>query len=298
MQRKARLGDWIGAARIPTLPLSIAPVLLGTAVARLVPAEDIDGGWHWLRALACLAVAVLLQIGVNFANDYSDGIRGTDAVRSGPLRLTASGAARPRQVLTVALVFFGLAAIAGLIITVRSGHWWFLAVGAVCILAAWFYTGGKRPYGYAGLGELAVFIFFGLVATVGTTFALVGTVPQDAWLAGIAAGAFAVAVLWVANLRDREQDARVGKRTLATRVPALAGRIIAVVLLAVPFGIAAFFTQFYDRAGFAFFALLIVVPAAIIVLTAKTSRELVLVLRLIGLASLAYALLLGWAIGF
>lgn len=296
--RKATAADWIGAARIPTLPLSIAPVLLGTAVAHLL-ATDADGpGWHWLRALACLAVAVCLQIGVNFANDYSDGVRGTDAVRSGPARLTASGAAKPKTVLAVAMVFFALAAIAGLIITVRTGHWWFIAAGVVCILAAWFYTGGKRPYGYAGLGEVAVFIFFGIVATAGTTFALAGTVPQDGWLAAVAAGAFAVAVLSVANLRDREQDAKVGKRTLAVRIGDRASRILTVVLLAVPYGILAFFTIFYDRAFFAFFTLLITIPAALITITAKTSKELVLVLRLVSIASLLYAVALGWAIGF
>ena len=296
--KPATLGDWIGAARIPPLPLSIAPVLLGTGVAHVF-ATDADGvGWHWLRALLCLAVAVFLQIGVNFANDYSDGIRGTDAVRSGPARLTASGAAKPKTVLTVALVFFALAAIAGLIITVRSGHWWFIAAGAVCILAAWFYTGGKRPYGYAGLGELAVFVFFGIVATAGTTFALVGTVPQDGWLAAVAAGAFAVAVLSVANLRDREQDAKVGKRTLSVRIGDRASRIVTVVVLAVPYAILVFFTFFYDRAFFAYFTLLITIPAALITLTAKTSQELVLVLRLVSLASLFYAIALGWAIGF
>ena len=143
--KKARPGDWIGAARPLTLPLSIAPVALGTAAAFVLAPDDAGPGWHWLRALLCLAVAVFLQIGVNFANDYSDGIRGTDKYRVGPARLTASGAAKPRTVLTVALVFFGLAAAAGLVIVVQTGHWWLLAVGAVAIVAAWFYTGGNAP---------------------------------------------------------------------------------------------------------------------------------------------------------
>jgi len=296
--RRATLLDWIGAARIPTLPLSVAPVILGVGVAHLAASEADGPGWHWLRALACLAVAVFLQIGVNFANDYSDGVRGTDAVRSGPRRLTASGAASPRAVLTVALVCFALAAAAGLVITVRTGHWWFIAVGAVAILAAWFYTGGRRPYGYAGLGEVAVFVFFGLVATVGTTFALIGDVPQEAWIVAVAAGAFASAVLGVANLRDREQDAHVGKRTLAVRIGDRASRVLTVVLLAIPYGVLGLISAVYSSAAFGFFTLLLTIPAAVITLTAKTARELVLVLRLISLASLLYAVAAAWAIGF
>src|SRR5690606_31834136 len=138
----------------------------------------VDRAFHWVIALACLAVSVSLQIGVNYANDYSDGVRGTDDHRVGPARLTASRKAKPRTVLAVALVFFGIAALAGLAITIRTQQWWLIAVGVAAILAAWFYTGGKRPYGYYGLGELFVFVFFGLVATVGTTWVQVQSIPQ------------------------------------------------------------------------------------------------------------------------
>jgi len=296
--RKARLIDWIRAARIATLPVSVTSVVLGTAVAYVFHTED-DPGWHWWRAAACLMVAVCLQIGVNFANDYSDGIRGTDAVRSGPRRLTASGAAKPRAVLTVALVFFALAAAAGLIITWRTGHWWFIAVGAVCLLAAWFYTGGRRPYGYYALGELAVFIFFGPVATLGTQFAILGRITDDGWLAAIAAGAFATATVLVANLRDRVNDKAAGKRTLSVLIGAWPSRALYLVLLAVPYAIAAIYGIFYsDQAWYAYFSFLVTIPAVIIVLTARTARELVTVLKLTAFGGLAYALLLGWAIAF
>lgn len=297
--RKARLGDWIRAARILTLPLSITPVVLGTAVA-YVFATDGDGpGWHWARAAACLMVAVCIQIGVNFANDYSDGIRGTDTVRSGPRRLTASGAAKPRAVLTVALVFFALAAVAGLIITWRTGQWWFIAVGAVCILAAWFYTGGRRPYGYYGLGELAVFIFFGLVATLGTQFAILGRITDDGWLVAVASGAFATAAILVANLRDRVNDKIAGKRTLSVMIGAWPSRVLYIVLLVVPYIVAAIYGTLYaDRAWYAYFSLFLTIPAIIIVLTARTPRELVTALKLTAAGSLAFALLLGWAIAF
>jgi 1,4-dihydroxy-2-naphthoate octaprenyltransferase len=296
--KKATLGDWIGAARPQTLPLAIAPVALGTATAYVVSSDDGGVGWHWLRALACLAVAVLLQIAVNYANDYSDGVRGTDKHRVGPRRLTGSGAARPRAVLTVALVFFGLAAVAGVIITVRTGHWWLLAVGAACILAAWFYTGGKRPYGYFALGELFVFVFFGLVATVGTAFVLAGEVPFDAWVAGVAVGLIACAALMVNNIRDREQDKLAGKRTLAVLLGDLGSRIAFGVLLLAPFGILAYFVLLYLNAYLVYFALLAAVPAVIITLFAKTPGELVIALRLTGLTALAYGLGLGWAIAF
>ncbi|MDO7880874.1 1,4-dihydroxy-2-naphthoate polyprenyltransferase [Antiquaquibacter soli] len=296
--KKATLGDWIGAARPFTLPLSIAPVAAGTGIAYLVTLGEGGPGWHWLRALACLAVAVSLQIGVNFANDYSDGVRGTDKHRSGPRRLTASGAAKPRTVLAVALVFFALAAVAGAIITIRTEQWWLFAVGAAAIVAAWFYTGGKRPYGYYALGELFVFVFFGLVATVGTTYVIAFQLPLDAWLAGTAIGLIACAALMVGNIRDREQDKLAGKRTLAVLMGDRASRIVFTVLILVPFGILVYFHLLYLNAYLVFFALLAAVPAAVITLFAKTPGELVIALRLTGLTALVYGVGVGWAVGF
>lgn len=296
--KKATLGDWIAGARLQTLALAIAPVALGTAAAYVLPSDDAGGGWHWMRALLCLAVAVALQIGVNYANDYSDGIRGTDRNRVGPRRLVASGAAKARTVLIVALVFFGIAAVAGLVIVIRTQIWWLLAVGAVAIVAAWFYTGGKRPYGYYGLGEVVVFVFFGLVATVGTTYVLSGQFTLEAWLAGAAAGLFACAVLMVNNIRDRENDKASGKRTLAVLIGDLPSRIVFGVLVLAPYGILAFFTLFYENAYLTYFTLLAAIPAVAITISAKTPPELIVALRLTLLTALAYALILGWAIAF
>ena len=296
--KKATARDWISGARLQTLPLAIAPVALGTAAAYVLPHDAAGPGWHWLRAILCLVVALGLQIGVNFANDYSDGIRGTDKYRVGPRRLTASGAARPRTVLIVALGFFGVAALAGLVIVVRTGQWWLLAVGAVAIVAAYFYTGGKRPYGYYGLGELFVFVFFGLVATAGTTFALAATVTLESWLAGVAIGLIACAVLMVNNIRDIAQDRLAGKRTLAVLMGDLASRIVFAVLLLAPFGILSFFTLFYDNAYLVYFVLLAAIPAVGITISAKAPGELIIALRLSALVALAYGLGLGWAIAF
>lgn len=296
--KKATFGDWVAGARLQTLPLAIAPVALGAAAAYVLPHEETGPGWHWARALLCLAVALFLQIGVNFANDYSDGVRGTDKHRVGPRRLVASGAAKPRTVLIVALTFFALAAAAGLIIVFRTGYWWLIAVGAVAILAAWFYTGGKRPYGYYGLGELFVFVFFGLVATAGTTYVLAGTVTLESWLAGVAIGFIACAVLMVNNIRDIAQDKLAGKRTLAVLIGDRASRIVFAVLILLPFVILAFFTVFYANAYLTYFVLLAAIPAALITLTAKTAPELIVALRLTALTALAYGLLLGWAIAF
>ena len=284
--------------RLQTLPLALAPVALGTAAAYVLPHEDAGPGWHWLRALACLAVAVLLQIGVNFANDYSDGVRGTDKHRVGPQRLTASGAAKPRTVLTVALVFFALAAVAGLIIVWRTQLWWLIAVGAVALLAAWFYTGGKRPYGYFGLGELVAFVFFGVVATAGTTFVIAGTVTIESWLAEAAAGFIASAALMVNNIRDLPQDKLVSKRTLAVLLGDRGARIAYSAFILLPFVILVFFVLFYANAYLVYFALLVAIPAVGITLTAKTAPELVLVLRLTSLTALLFGLGLGWAIAF
>ena len=291
----ATLGTWISAARPLTLALAIAPVAIGTgAAALLMPSWS----HHWVRALLCLAVAALLQIGVNYANDYSDGIRGTDAHRVGPARLTASGRAKPRRVLVTALVFFGLAAVAGVVLVVVSQQWWLIAVGAVAILAAWFYTGGRRPYGYAGLGELVVFVFFGVVAVAGTTLVQVGTVNIEAWIGGVAAGFLAMAVLHVNNLRDRVQDAVAGKRTLAVRIGDLPSRILYAVLLLVPFGLLAFYVLFYELAAYVFFALFAAAPAILIVLTARSSREYVTALKLTLLTAVVYGLGLGAALAF
>ena len=292
--RRATARDWISGARIRTLPLAVAPVAIGAGAARAMGPDGPDLG----LALLCLAVAVLLQIGVNYANDYSDGIRGTDAVRVGPARLTGSGAAKPRTVLTVALAFFGLAAVAGLAIVLITGHWWLLAVGAVAIVAAYFYTGGKRPYGYAGLGDVVVFVFFGLVATAGTQFILIGRITGEGWLGGVAAGGFACAVLMVNNIRDIDQDGKVGKRTLAVRLGPRWSRIVYCLMVAVAYGVLVFFSLFYPKALLVLFTLVLALPAAIIACTGRTPKELILSLQLTSMAALTFGLGLGAAFAF
>ena len=287
VQRRARPADWIAGSRPRTLPLAIAPVALGTGAAFAGAGDPPKQAW---LALLCLAVALLLQIGVNFANDYSDGVRGTDRHRVGPARLTASGMAKPRTVLTVALVCFALAALAGLAIVLVTQVWWLLAVGAAAIAAAWFYTGGRRPYGYAGLGEVAVFLFFGLAATVGTTFVLVRFVTAESLLCAVAIGCIACAVLLVNNLRDIDQDRAAGKRTLTVRIGARATRVLYGVLMLLPYAVLLYLTLFYPTASLVFMTLLVAGPAILITATARTSRELVLALTLSGITALLYGL--------
>nr|WP_229663070.1 1,4-dihydroxy-2-naphthoate polyprenyltransferase [Microbacterium album] len=282
--------DWIQAARLRTLPLAISPVLIGTGAAIFV--GDL---FHWVIALACLAVSVSLQIGVNFANDYSDGIRGTDAHRVGPARLTASGRVAPRTVMLVAFAFFAVAAIAGLAIAIRTQQWWLLLVGAACIVAAWFYTGGKRPYGYNALGEVFVFVFFGLVATLGTTWVQAQALPQEAWFGGIGAGLLACAVLAANNLRDIDQDRRVGKRTLSVLIGRRATQILYTAFVVLAFAISWFLALFHPIAWLASLALLAGLPAILIVWLYRHPRELVTALGLTSLTSLGYAAFLFWA---
>jgi 1,4-dihydroxy-2-naphthoate polyprenyltransferase len=208
----ATIASWVEGARPRTLPAAVAPVLAGTAVVwfegRVVPV---------LAGLALL-VTVALQLGVNYANDYSDGIRGTDDARVGPLRLVGSGLARPKQVLAAALICFAIGALAGLAVVEITGAWWLLFVGAASIAAAWYYTGGRYPYGYLGLGELFVFVFFGLVAVTGTVYIQAGSVSITTWWTAIAIGALACAILVANNLRDIDGDRASGKRTMATRL--------------------------------------------------------------------------------
>jgi len=293
--RPATLRTWIAGARLQTLLLAVAPVVLGTGAASLRMMHWYD---HWFRAVLALIVALALQIGVNFANDYSDGIRGVDTNRVGPPRLVGSGRAKPRAVLTVAIVFFAIAAVAGGILVWRSGQWWLLAVGAVCLAAAWFYTGGKHPYGYYALGEVAVFVFFGVVPVAGTMFTQTGTVNIEAWLGGVALGCYACAVLVVNNLRDRERDAVSRKRTLAVLLGDRPTRALYVVLMLVPMGLLAFYTVFYLDAGYVFFVAILVLPAIVIVLFAKTASEYVTALRLTLFSAFAYGVAVAAALAF
>jgi 1,4-dihydroxy-2-naphthoate octaprenyltransferase len=198
--------QWIAGARPKTLPAAIAPVLVGTAFA----------GYNTtvLHTLLALIVALALQVGVNYANDYSDGIKGTDADRIGPMRLVGSGAATPGSVKKAAFISFAIAAIAGLILASRTS-WLLVLLGAICILAAWTYTGGPKPYGYQALGEVSVFIFFGVVATVGTYYVQTESVSREVLLASFAMGALACAILVLNNLRDLENDKSADKKTLA-----------------------------------------------------------------------------------
>jgi 1,4-dihydroxy-2-naphthoate octaprenyltransferase len=281
-----KLKLWIEGARLRTLPLAIAPVVIGAGVADSVESFDL------LLSLLALAVALSLQIAVNFANDYSDGIRGTDNERVGPLRLTGSKSVKPQSVKFAALLFFAIAAAVGLLVVVITGFWWLIAVGIASIIAAWFYTGGKSPYGYAGLGEIAVFVFFGLVATVGTTFIQTGTIEFMSVLGAIASGSFAAAVLMVNNIRDIETDKLASKKTLAVRLGVRPATNLFLVMIWLPFAILAFFTVFYPVTILAFAAAMLIAPATLIVLTQRSAKELILVLKLTSFGALVYALFL------
>jgi 1,4-dihydroxy-2-naphthoate polyprenyltransferase len=218
-----RAARWVAGARPRTLPASIVPVLVGAAAARPLPTP-------WGRLGLCAVVALSLQVGTNYANDYADGIRGTDARRVGPLRLVASGLATPAAVRAAAIVGFGVAAVAGLWLAALT-TWWLLAIGAAALAAGWGYTGGPRPYGYEGLGEPFVFVFFGLVATAGTTFCLTGHLTALAVVAGTSMGLLACALLGANNLRDLDGDAVSGKRTIAVRLGRRRGGWVYVALV-------------------------------------------------------------------
>lgn len=241
---KATFHDWWQAARPHTWPNAFAPVIAGTGLAVY------NGGMHLGKALLALGVAWALIVGVNFANDYSDGVRGTDDDRTGPTRITASGLARPQDVKLAAFASFFVAAVLGIILAVMSA-WWLMLVGAACIAAAWFYTGGKKPYGYYGFGELAVFIFFGLVAVLGTQFTQAGWLTVDGWLVAIGVGAISASVNLANNIRDIDTDAAAGKHTLAVRIGDVRARRLFTVLTLTPFAVSLLLGNSLALLGFA-----------------------------------------------
>ncbi|MGO3088398.1 MAG: 1,4-dihydroxy-2-naphthoate polyprenyltransferase [Galactobacter sp.] len=278
--------QWIAGARLRTLPMAIAPVIVGTAAA---VAET--GAFHWIRAILALLVSLALQVGVNYANDYSDGVRGTDEDRVGPLRLTGSGAAKAGHVKAAAFLSFGVAALFGLALVWASETWWLIAVGVVCVLAAWWYTGGKHPYGYMGLGEVFVFVFFGLVATLGSTYTQVLTLNSAAWTGAIAVGLIATALLMANNIRDIPTDREVGKNTLAVRL----GESLSRTFYALMVIVAALMPIFAVGSNYWLLLSLLTLAVGIrpirTVMTARTSPELIPVLKQTGILSLVFAVL-------
>lgn len=282
----ASAGEWFEGARLRTWSASISPVLVGAGIAAAA-----DGFVAW-KALLALVVALSLQVGCNYANDYSDGVRGTDEHRVGPQRLVGSGAARPKAVKAAAFGCFALAAVCGLILAIASA-WWLILVGLACIAAAWFYTGGSRPYGYRALGEVAVFCFFGLVAVPGTVYVQTLALDWPALAGAIGVGALTCALLVANNLRDIPTDRASGKRTLAVLMGDRASRTfyvtlqsvayLAVVLLAVLAG---------PWALLALVSLPLAVRPVAMLLRGIRGMRLVGVLRDTGVAELAYAVLL------
>nr|WP_269436893.1 1,4-dihydroxy-2-naphthoate polyprenyltransferase [Arthrobacter gengyunqii] len=281
----ATAAQWLEGARPRTLPMAVAPVIIGTAAA-----YDL-GSFKPLNAVLAALVAILLQVGVNYANDYSDGIRGTDDNRVGPLRLTGSGAARANQVKYAAFACFGAAMVAGLALVVLSSAWFLILVGVGCVAAAWGYTGGRNPYGYLGLGDVFVFVFFGLVATLGTTYTQAGQVSLPALIGAVGTGLIAMALLMANNVRDIPTDREAGKRTLAVRLGDEAARISYVMMLAVAILLPLFLAADYPWV----LLVLLLIPACLmpswLMLKGKKRRILIPVLQQTGLINLGFALL-------
>jgi 1,4-dihydroxy-2-naphthoate octaprenyltransferase len=287
----ATVAQWIEGARPRTLPNAVAPVIAGTGAAAWL------GSAVWWKALLALLVSLALIIGVNYANDYSDGIRGTDDERAGPLRLVGARLASPRAVLTAAVVSLGVGAAAGVALALVSAPW-LIAVGALCIAGAWLYTGGSRPYGYAGFGEIAVFVFFGLVAVLGTQYTQALRVDWVGAAAAVAVGALSSAVLVANNLRDIPTDRVAGKMTLAVRLGDARTRVFYLSLL----GMAGLLTLVLMRAtpwcALGLLAVPLAVKAAGPVRRGAGGRDLIPVLRDTGLTMLVWSVAVAVALAF
>ena len=287
----ATLSEWVQGARPRTLPVAVSPVAVGTGAAYALNRTT------WGYALLALVVSLCLQIGVNYANDYSDGIRGTDAVRVGPVRLVGQGLAEPANVRLAAMVSFFVAALCGFALVALSQAWLLLPVGAACILAAWYYTGGANPYGYRGLGEVFVFVFFGLVATLGTMYAQALTLSWSCLAGAVGVGALASAILAANNLRDIPSDARSGKHTLAVRLGDQRTRRLYYLLLIVSLLAVAACAVVSLTALVAVAAYLLAFPVVQVLRSGATGRDLVPVLVGTGTFQLAYSFLLALGIG-
>ena len=280
------LAHWVEGARPRTLPAAISPVLVGTGAAAAA------SSFVWDRALLALVVALALQVGVNYANDYSDGIRGTDEVRVGPLRLVGSGVAQPVHVKAAALMSFAVSAVAGLVLALLTTPW-LLLIGVAAIAAAWGYTGGKNPYGYRGLGEISVFVFFGLVAVIGTTYVQVERITWLAVAGGIASGALACAILVTNNVRDIPTDREHDKLTLAVRLGDARSRVLYQALVVVPFVFAVASAPSRPGALLALLALPLAIAPLKLIRAGAKGRELIAVLQATGKLQLAFGALLG-----
>ncbi|KUH64409.1 1,4-dihydroxy-2-naphthoate octaprenyltransferase [Mycolicibacterium novocastrense] len=285
----ATFAQWVEGARPRTLPNAIAPVIAGTGAAAWLQAAC------WWKALLALVVAVAMIVGVNYANDYSDGIRGTDDVRAGPLRLVGSKVASPRAVLTAAVVSLVVAAVAGVVLAAVSAPW-LIAVGAVCIAGAWLYTGGSKPYGYLGFGEVAVFVFFGLVAVLGTQYTQALRIDWVGVAVAAAMGCMSSAVLVANNLRDIPTDKESGKITLAVRLGDARTRLLYQALLVVAFALTLVLMLATPWAAVGLVALPLAVRAAAPVRRGRGGKDLIPVLRDTGLTMLVWAVAVALAL--
>ena len=259
--------EWIQGARPKTLPAAIAPVAVGTAIAYF------EGSARPVIAVLALVVALAFQVGVNYSNDYSDGIKGTDADRVGPVRLVGQGLAAADAVKKAAFYSFAIGAVAGLLIVVLSGLWILIPLGIACIVAAWFYTGGRNPYGYLGFGELFVFVFFGLVAVVGTSFSQTGSYSTLQLLGGVACGSLSVAILITNNLRDRAKDLVAGKKTLAVRLGDRKTRELYRTAILVAFAMPIIMTMIAGGPRFAYISLAAMLTARRPLMTVQGGAE-------------------------